>query len=364
MEADQKYMKRAITIAGKGSGWVNPNPLVGAVIVKEERIIGEGYHEYFGGAHAEVNAFNNASEPVEGSSLYVTMEPCSFYGKTPPCAPLIAEKGVKRVVIGMMDPNPRVGGSGAAYLASRGIEVQYGVMEKEIRQINEPFIKFITQGVPFVILKTAMTLDGKIATVTNASRWISGEKSRKYVHELRQKVSGILVGVDTIIYDDPFLSTRRKGRRNKDALKIIADTRCRIPLKAKVLNHIPQLTILAVSELAERSKIREMERIGAQTVICPLKNGKIDLGFLIKSLGIMGIDSLLVEGGSTIAFSLLSDRLIDKVISFISPKILGGKNAPTPVGGKGIDKMENAIQVQDWEMKRMGEDILVAGYIN
>ena len=356
-------MRKAMGLAKKGLGWVNPNPMVGAVLVKDGRIIGKGYHEYFGGPHAEVNAINNSSESVEGATLYVTLEPCTHQGKTPPCAPLIMEKGIGRVVIGMADPNPKVKGKGIDFLLSKGIVVQSGLLEDEISRINEIFLNYITTSIPFTILKTAMTLDGKIATITNASRWISGEQSRKYVHELRQKVSGLLIGVDAVIYDDPLLNVRRGKKKSKDPLKIVADTRCRIPLESKALTQNPQLTILATTELAEKSKLQEIRRLGAQTMICPVKNNKVDLVFLVHSLGVMGIDSILIEGGSTLAFSALTDGIVDKVVSFISPKILGGKMSPTPVGGKGIEKMNQAIQVSDWKIKRSGEDILIEGYI-
>jgi diaminohydroxyphosphoribosylaminopyrimidine deaminase / 5-amino-6-(5-phosphoribosylamino)uracil reductase len=248
-------------------------------------------------------------------------------------------------------------------LKSKGIEVLTGFIEKEILPIIEPFSKFINEVMPFTILKTAMTLDGKIATVTNASRWISCEQSRKQVHQLRQMVSGILVGVDTIIYDDPLLNTRRKGKKNKDPLKIITDTRARIPLESKVFKHNPQLTILATTKLAEPEKLKEIERTGAQVLLCPVKNNKVDLFYLMKALGMMGIDSILIEGGSTLSFSMLTSGLVDKVISFISPKILGGKNAPTPVGGIGINNMEEAIQLKNWKIKKSGEDFLIEGYI-
>jgi diaminohydroxyphosphoribosylaminopyrimidine deaminase / 5-amino-6-(5-phosphoribosylamino)uracil reductase len=356
-------MRKAITLAKKGAGWVNPNPMVGAVLVKEDRIIGVGYHEYFGGPHAEVNAINNAMESVEGATLYITMEPCIHHGKTPPCAPMIAEKGIARVVIGMSDPNPKVNGKGIEYLSSKGILVQTGILEDEIKQMNEVFVKFIKTGIPFCILKTAMTLDGKIATVTNASKWISGEQSRRYVHELRQQVSGLMVGVNTIIYDDPLLNTRRRKKKSKDPLKIITDTRCRIPLKSKVITCNPQLALLATTDLADKSKLKELERLGVQIIICPVNNNKVDLPFLLYSLGIMGIDSILIEGGSMLAYSALTERIVDKVTTFISPKILGGKLAPTPVGGEGIDKMNNAINIMDWKVRKSGEDFLIEGYL-
>ena len=357
-------MRRAISLAKRGGGWVNPNPLVGAVIVKDGEIIGEGYHEYFGGAHAEVNAFKKSIKPVDGAILYVTLEPCSFEGKTPACVPLIVEKGISSVIIGMVDPNPKVNGIGIEYLRSAGISVTVGILEKEIRLLNESFIKLITSAKPFTILKTAMTLDGKIATVTKASKWISGDLSRKYVHELRHNVSGILVGSNTVIDDDPMLNARRKGKNNKDPLKIIADTHSRIPLRSKVFLYNPQLTIVATTELAEKSKLKEIERTGAQTLVCPLKNGKVDLLYLINALGAMELDSLLIEGGGNIAFSALSEGIVDKVISFIAPKIFGGKNAPTPVEGQGIAKIEEAILIKNWKMKKLGEDFLVEGYIN
>jgi len=363
MITDEKYMRMAIALAKKGAGWVNPNPMVGAVLVKDGRIIGKGYHQFFGGPHAEINAISNATETVEGATLYVTLEPCTHQGKTPPCAPLIVEQGIRKVIIGMDDPNPIVKGTGIEYLLSKGITVHTGMLRNEISRMNEAFGKFIQTGIPFCNLKTAMTLDGKIATITNASRWISGEKSRRYVHELRQQVSGILVGADTIIYDDPLLNTRRGRKRSKDPLKIIADTRCRIPLESKVLTHNPQLTILATTELAEKSKIREINRLGAQTLICPVKKNKVDLVFLVESLGKMGIESILIEGGSTLAFTALKEKIVDKVTSFISPKLLGGKLAPTPVGGEGIKKMNDAINISGWKFRRMGEDILVEGYI-
>jgi diaminohydroxyphosphoribosylaminopyrimidine deaminase / 5-amino-6-(5-phosphoribosylamino)uracil reductase len=364
MNEELKYMRRAISLAKKGVGWVNPNPLVGAVLVKDNRIIGEGYHEFFGGPHAEVNAISNASEPVEGSALFVTLEPCTHQGKTPPCVPQIVEKGIQKVVIGIPDPNPEVHGKGIEYLSSRGIEVRTGVLRDEISRMNEVFIKYITTKKPFCILKTAMSLDGKTATVTGESKWISGEKSRRFVHDLRHMVRGLLVGVDTVIHDDPVLNTRRKGTKSRDPLKIIADTYGRIPLESRVLTSNPQLTILATTELAPGSKIREVERLGAQTIICPLKREKPDLAFLFRSLGNMGVDSILVESGGTLAFSVLSEELVDKVITFVSPKFLGGKLAPTPLGGAGIEKISDAIKLKEWNVRKYGEDFLIEGYIS
>lgn len=366
MTIDQKYMQRAISLAKRGMGWVNPNPMVGAVLVKDGLIIGEGFHEYFGGPHAEVNALRSVKEPsdetIAGATLYVTLEPCSHEGKTPPCAKLIAEKKITRVVIGMADPNPLVNGSGISFLKSEGIAVEVGLMEQRIRELNEVFTKFITTGMPFVVLKTAMTLDGKIATVTNASRWITGEPSRNLVHRMRQQLSAVMVGVDTVLYDDPLLNIRLKGSW-KNPLKVIADTQGRIPLESKVLINDPQLTIVATTRLADPEKLKNIERAGAQVLICPVKDHKADLRFVMKSLGTMGIDSVMIEGGSTLAFSVLQERLVDKVVSFMAPKILGGASAPTAVGGSGIASMDKAINLVNLRTRKVGNDLMIEGWI-
>ncbi len=364
MKNDLKYMKRAISLAKRGAGWVNPNPLVGALLVKDDCVIGEGYHEFFGGDHAEVNALRGISPDLaEGSTLYVTLEPCAHVGKTPPCSKLIAEKKIARVVIGMTDPNPLVNGKGVAFLQSAGIKTEVGLMEPQVTELNEHFIKYITTQLPFVLLKTAMTLDGKIATVTNASRWITGEQSRKMVHLLRQHLGAVMVGVNTVEYDDPLLNIRLKGTW-KNPLKVIADTKGRIPLEAKVLVNDPQLTIIATTEQADSHKLKQIERTGAQLLICPLKNGMVDLGFVMRSLGTMGIDSVMIEGGSTLAFSALDEGVVDKVVNFIAPKILGGHSAPTAVGGVGIEKMENAIKLSRLRTRKVGEDLMMEGWID
>ena len=363
MGNDLRYMRRAIRLAKGGAGWVNPNPMVGAVLVKDGRIIGEGFHEFFGGNHAEVNALQGIStEAATGSTLYVTLEPCSHDGKTPPCVNLLIEKKISRVVIGMADPNPLVNGQGISALQHAGIRVETGMMEHQVKQMNEIFIKYITTKQPFVVLKSAMTLDGKIATVTNASRWITGEKSRNVVHLLRQQLGAVMVGVNTILFDDPLLNIRLKGTW-KNPLKVIMDTHGRIPTESKVLKIDPQLTIIATTELADPQKLKQIERLGAQTLICPVKNNRVDLGFVSQSLGDMGIDSIMIEGGSTLAYSAFMEKKVDKVISFIAPKILGGENAPTPVGGAGIEKMEDAINLVNLRTRKVGADIMVEGWI-
>ena len=364
MEEEQKYLRRAISLAKKGLGWVNPNPLVGSVIVKNGRIIGEGYHEYYGGPHAEVIALENATESVKGATMYVTMEPCSHHGKTPPCTDLIIGKGIRKVVVGMKDPNPLVNGKGMKILAGAGIDVKAGIEEAAISKMNEIFIKYIVTGSPFCTLKTAMTLDGKIATVENASKWISCEDSRKLVHELRHKYSAVMVGINTVLYDDPLLNTRRIRKKSKDPLKVIVDSSGKIPMDAKVLEMNPNLVILATTDKIDRKKKRDLERLGVQVIVCPLKEERVDLKTLMFSLGKMDIDSVLLEGGSTIAFSALSSGIVDKIISFVAPKIIGGAVAPSPVGGKGLPSMEDAIGVTGWSFRKVGADIMIEGYIN
>jgi diaminohydroxyphosphoribosylaminopyrimidine deaminase / 5-amino-6-(5-phosphoribosylamino)uracil reductase len=361
---DIKYMKRALDLAKKGIGYTSPNPLVGAVIVKDGKVIGEGYHEVYGSHHAEVNAFKNATEDVEGATMYVTLEPCSHYGKTPPCANAIVEKKIKKVVIGLKDPNPLVAGKGIEILKNNGIEVVTGVLEEEGRKLNEIFLKYITTKLPFCILKTAMTLDGKIATHTGDSKWITNERSREFVHYLRHRVSGIMVGIGTILADDPMLNTRLANCEGSDPHRIIVDSNARLPLEAKILNMKSNAnTIIATTELADKERIKLLENKGAEIILTPLKNGKVDLNYLMKELGNMKIDSVLLEGGGSLNYSALEEGIIDKVYTFIAPKIIGGSEAKTPVEGKGKSYMKDAILLQDIEIHSFDNDIMIEGYL-
>ena len=355
-------MKIALELAQKGEGSVSPNPVVGAVIVKDGRIIGEGYHEYYGGLHAERNALAKATENVEGSTMYVTLEPCCHYGKTPPCVNAIIENKIKRVVVGTLDPNPKVAGKGAQILKEHGIEVELGVLEEECKKLNEIFIKYILCKKPFVIMKAAMTLDGKIATTTGDSKWITGEIARAEVHRLRNKVSSIMVGIGTILADNPELTCRIEGGKNP--IRIIVDSNLRIPLEAKVINLKDNTNvIIATTEKANKEKIKLLEKKGAKILILKEKNGKVDLESLIITLGEMGIDSILLEGGSTLNYSALEEGIVDKVQFYIAPKIIGGETAKTPVGGLGILSMSNSLKVRDINVKNYGEDILIEGYV-
>lgn len=365
-------MRRALELSKKAMGFANPNPLVGAVIVKDNKIIGEGYHEYFGGPHAEVNAFANAKvnafknavDDVEGATMYVTLEPCSHYGKTPPCADAIVKNKIFKVVIGMVDPNPLVAGRGIEILRKSGIEVTTGIMETEIKKTNEIFIKYITKKLPFCIMKTAMTIDGKITTSIGDSKWINNEKSRLYVHELRQMVTGIMVGIGTVLSDDPELTTRREGVISVNPIRIVIDSTAKIPLESKLLKCDERTKIIiATTELADDNKLEAIKQKGAKVIVTPSKNNRVDLKYLMTVLGDMGIDSILLEGGSTLNYSALEEGIVDKVISFISPKIFGGASCKTPVGGEGIKYVKDSILLSDIEVSRFDEDIMIEGYI-
>lgn len=364
MKNEITFMKLALKLAKKGAGWVNPNPMVGAVIVKENEIIGQGYHEYYGGAHAEVNAINSCKQSPQGATLFVNLEPCVHEGKTPPCAELIVEMGIKRVVIAMRDPNPKVNGKGIDYLNMNGVIVETGMMEEEARLLNETFIKFITTRKPFCLYKAAMTLDGKIASATGDSRWISGEASRKLAHKLRHEYSAIMVGIGTVLKDNPKLDARRTRKISKDPLKVIVDSVARISLDAKVLTHNPQLTLVAVTQMADPEKLSEIRRTGAQVIVCPEKNEQVDLEYLMLALGSMDIDSVFLEGGGTLAFSAIQDKVVDKVILFVAPKFIGGKKAPTILEGDGIPRISQAIPFDVTKLKMIEEDIIIEGYLS
>ncbi|MBB6216776.1 diaminohydroxyphosphoribosylaminopyrimidine deaminase/5-amino-6-(5-phosphoribosylamino)uracil reductase [Anaerosolibacter carboniphilus] len=360
-----KYMSRALALAREGIGYTSPNPLVGAVIVKEGRIIGEGYHQLYGGPHAEINAFENAAEDVYGATMYVTLEPCSHYGKTPPCANAIVEKGIKKVVIAMMDPNPLVAGKGIDILKTNGIEVVTGILEDEAKKTNEIFIKYITTGSPFCLLKTAMTLDGKIAAYTGDSKWITNEKSRGYVHQLRHQYRGIMVGIGTVLADDPMLTTRLDAKEGCDPVRIVVDSRGRIPLNAQVLHVSSQArTVIATTDQIPQEKLIALQQLGAEVILLPSIQGQVSLPDLMKALGERKIDSILLEGGSTLNYTALDAGIVDKVMAFISPKILGGSGAKTPVGGQGKSLVKDAVHLKNISINRFEEDILIEGYVD
>jgi len=358
----ERYMKRAIELAEKGRGFTSPNPLVGAVIVKEDRIIGEGYHELYGKAHAEVNAFLNATEDVRGADMYVTLEPCSHYGKTPPCALKIIEKGIKRVFVSSLDPNPLVNFKGIEMLKEAGVEVEYGILEQLTKKQNEIFLHFVKNKTPFVALKYAMTLDGKIATATGDSKWITNESSRIYVHELRNDYAAILVGINTIILDDPKLNTRL-DRPARNPIRIALDPSLKISEEAYIVRTAKeQPTYVVTLSKNDNEKMNHLSELGVKFIIQEDEK-EINLKQLMIDLGKLNIDSVLVEGGSTTHGKMLSAGIVNKIYAFIAPKIIGGKDALSPIGAKGISFMKDAILLENQELKQFGEDVLITGYI-
>ncbi|HYF83245.1 MAG TPA: bifunctional diaminohydroxyphosphoribosylaminopyrimidine deaminase/5-amino-6-(5-phosphoribosylamino)uracil reductase RibD [Clostridia bacterium] len=362
---DSFYMKKVLELAARGSGSTSPNPLVGAVIVKEGRVIGEGWHERAGEAHAEINAIRNSSEDVENSTIYVNLEPCSHFGRTPPCAAELVKRRFKRVVVAMEDPNPLVAGRGIKLLKDSGIQVDVGINRLEALKLNDIFIKFITKKTPFVLLKSAMTLDGKTATKSGDSKWISGEQSREYVHNLRNKYSSILVGVNTAIKDDPELTTRLEGIKTRNPVRIIVDSKGRIPADAKVLETDEnKRTIIAATGDMTEEKLKYLKGRGIEVIITDKKDGKVDIRQLMEELYKRGIDSLMVEGGGTVASAFIEEGLIDKVAFFIAPVIIGGKAAPTPVMGAGVDSISDGYRLKHQNVTTFGHDVLIEGYVN
>ena len=349
-------MDIALHLARKGAGKVNPNPLVGAVIVNDGKIIGKGYHESYGKAHAEINAFKDAeTELIEGSTMYVTLEPCSHYGKTPPCVDQIIENRIKRVVIGMVDPNPLVSGKGVKKLQEAGIDVTVGILEDKCKKLNEVFIKYITKKKPFVVLKTAMSLDGKISTTSGESKWITDKEARENVHILRNELTAIMIGIDTVIIDNP------DGR---NPIRIVVDSNLRIPYDSKILQTAKKFkTIIATTEKARKEKIHKLKDLGIIVIETKSKNEKVDLKDLMHKLGNQNIDSILLEGGSTLNYSALESGIVDKILVYIAPKIIGGMKSKTPVGGSGISHLKDAFKVRELSTSIIGKDILLQGYI-
>ena len=359
---DEKFMRLALSLAGEARGRTSPNPMVGAVIVRDGRIVGRGYHREAGTPHAEIHAIADAGEKARGATIYVNLEPCSHYGRTGPCTQAIIEAGLSRVVMAMMDPDPRVSGSGKAVLEAHGIQVRTGILESEARKLNEAYIKYITTGKrPFVILKTAMSLDGKIATASGQSRWITSQDSRERVHQIRDEVDAILVGIGTVIRDDPSLTTRLPNGRGRDAIRIILDSRARIPLKSRVLNlDSPARTIVAVTPQAPQEKVAQLKQ-RAEVLTVPEQNGRVDLKALMERLGRMEIVSALLEGGAEVNASAVKAGIVDKVMVFIAPKLISGSGSPGPIGGAGIDDLSEVVQLTGISVDRVGEDILITG---
>lgn len=359
-EQDHHYMHRTLELARRGWGLTNPNPLVGCVVVKDGHVLAEGWHARYGEDHAEAMALKQL-ENAEGATLYVNLEPCNHTGKTPPCSELIIKKRVSRVVYALDDPNP-VAVGGATRLKNAGVQVEGGLLGTEAAELNEIFVNWVTRHRPFVILKYAMTLDGRIAAFTGDSRWITGPEARGMVHGLRQRVSGILVGSGTVLADDPELSVREWDGEKCQPLRVVLDARGRIPLEAKVFqDQALQQTLLVTTERIGREKAEMILAKGVKIWSGPLENGRLDLSAVLEHLKQLGCDSVLVEGGSAVHGSFLDNRLADRIHAFIAPKLIGGSSAPGPVGGRGLARMAQAIELMAGRTEQLGRDILITG---
>jgi diaminohydroxyphosphoribosylaminopyrimidine deaminase / 5-amino-6-(5-phosphoribosylamino)uracil reductase len=362
--ADEKFMMEALRLAKRGLGRTSPNPAVGAVIVRRGRVIASGYHRRAGLPHAEINALAHLKKGARpGDTLYVTLEPCNHHGRTPPCTTTILEKGIKRVVVGMQDPNPGVSGGGCEFLASKGVEIRTGILEAECRRVNEAYIKFVSTGRPFLIAKAALTLDGWTATSTGHSKWITGDASRRFVHRLRDRVDAVMVGIETVLADDPLLNTRLKGGKRRNPIRIILDTHLRTPQRARVLNHRDSsMTWIVVGDDVPPNKFERYETDTVTFLPCPKKKGRIHLKVLMDRLGEKSITSVLLEGGSTVMGAMIQERLIDKFYIFKAPRLLGGGDGIPMARGSGVRRMNESIGLAGLEIRRFGEDVLFAGY--
>lgn len=360
----EDYMRIALSLAKRGKGKVSPNPMVGAVLVKNGKIVGKGYHQKAGEPHAEVHAFKAAGDLAQGADLYINLEPCCHFGRTPPCTEIIIKHKIKRVFVAMVDPNPLVSGKGIEQLIKAGIQVRTGLLEKEAKRLNEVFIKYITQKIPFVILKAASTLDGKIATSTGDSRWITGEKSRLFVHQLRNEVDSVLVGIGTVKRDNPLLTTRLPRGIGKDPHRIVLDTHLSIPLSSKLLHVTSRAkTIIVAAPDVSINKMKKLQVMGAVILNIPVIKGRLDLRMLLKELGKMEITSIMIEGGREVFTSFLEERLVDKLYLTYGPKIVMGRDAVGITGGNGIPLIKDALRVTEIKVKRLGEDLLIEGYL-
>jgi diaminohydroxyphosphoribosylaminopyrimidine deaminase / 5-amino-6-(5-phosphoribosylamino)uracil reductase len=361
MNMDRYFMKMALELAATAKGKTNPNPVVGAILVKDGLIVGSGLHRKAGEPHAEVHAFRMAGEHARGATLYVTLEPCSHYGKTPPCANLVIESGVSRVVVAMQDPNPQVAGRGIGLIRNAGIEVDVGILEEEAKLLNERFIHNMLTGTPFIISKVAMTLDGKLATYKGHSKWITGEESRYKVHQLRNEVDAILVGIGTVVADDPMLTTRLKTG-GKNPIRIILDSELKTPINAKITDTKLAQTWIVTSESADPNVIKDFEQKGVEVLFVPKTEMGLDLGIVMKRLFEKGVTDLLVEGGSEVNGSFLRAGLINKFLIYVAPKVLGGRESRTPFTGSNVETMDEALDVNFHLVENIGEDLLITAY--
>lgn len=357
MISHRKYMELALELAKRGKGNVSPNPLVGALIVKRGRIVGRGWHRKCGEAHAEVCALKEAGKKAKDGILYSTLEPCSHWGRTPPCTEQIVSAGIREVVIGMKDTNPLV--NGYHELKFRGIKTRIGILEEEAKKLNEPYIKWIKTKKPFVVVKAAMSLDGQIATRTGDSKYITGREARKFVHELRAEYDAVMVGSNTVLKDNPQLTVRLVKGRNP--IKIVVDSKLKIPLTAKIVKNEPTKLIIATSNKSPKSKIKKLKQKGVHVLIVNTKQGRIDLKELIKELGKREVCSILIEGGAELNAEAIKSGIVDKVLFFISPQFIG--KGLSALGDLGIANVDSSIKLNKLDYRKVGRDILIEGYL-
>lgn len=366
MKKDKYYMRKALELARKGEGYTGNNPLVGAVVVKDDKIVGQGYHKYYGGPHAEVYALEEAGDEARGADLYVNLEPCCHHGKTGPCSLKVINSGIRRLIVGMQDPNSRVDGKGLKMIKEQGIEVKTGVLKDECRKLNEIFIKYITGNLPFVILKAAQTVDGFLATRSGDSQWITNKKARQYGHRLRHKTAAVLVGIGTVLSDNPRLTTRLEENEGQDGIRVVLDPSLKIPAEARIINHNSETETLLVCgpEVSEEKS----KMIGAKEKVDIMQlelndRGQIPLRKLLQELHKREISSVLVEGGGHVNYSFLKEGLIDKVYMFTAPRIYGGADGVSTFSGSGPDKMEEVSAIQDLEIIKLDDNVLFKGYL-
>ncbi len=361
-DTDITYMRRALELAKRGMGHVSPNPMVGAVIVKDGRIIGEGWHERIGGLHAERNAFGHCTQDCTGATIYVTLEPCCHWGRTPPCTEAILEHKLARVVVGCLDPNPLVAGKGLRILRDAGIVCESGVLEDECRALNTVFFHYITTKTPYVVMKYAMTLDGRIAAYTGDSKWVTGEQARQHVHQTRKWLSAIMVGIGTVLADDPMLNCRIDT--GVDPVRLVCDSNLRIPLDSRLVRTAKEIPTWVFCAQAPRARQTALEDAGVKVIPMADDSGAcVDLTAVMAYLGQQQIDSVLLEGGGTLNAEALRLGLVHQVQAYIAPKLIGGANAHGPVGGMGAARMADAVRLDAPEITRLGEDILIEGRI-
>ena len=359
-DLDKRYLRMACRLARKAAGRTSPNPMVGAVLVRGGKVIASGFHRIAGEDHAEIVALKRAGTRARGATLYINLEPCSHYGRTPPCSDALISAGIKTVVVGMKDPNPAVAGRGFRQLRRAGIEVRVGLLAQECQVLNEAFTKYITRGLPFVTLKLAASLDGKIAAVTGDARWISSDDSRRMVHQLRNQVDAVVTGVGTVIADDPQLTCRIPNGR--DPWRVILDSRLRIPLSAELLRQRdPEKNIIVTGDRSPQTKIRGLESLGARVWQIKLRHGRIPWSRILKRLGEKDALSVMIEGGATTAAWALQEKAVDKILFFYAPIILGG-DGRVMINALGVKRVRDAIRIQDMQVRKFGTDTLVSGY--